>query len=468
MRLTVCHPCIAVLVVALFASPTVVRGQEKPTEDPQVEEYFKAKKWKVQSIPMKDGTKAVQLDTANQALTDDDLKVIGKSKVIQYLSFNSREVTDAAYKAIGGMGQLEYLFGLGGEFTDAGLKAVANCGRLKVLAGSAREVTDDGLKPLGGLKNLTTLRLIGGKFTGTGFSAFKEAKGLEELHLISCEDLTDEGAAAVAEIPNLRELKLSSSPKTLTSAGIRAIVTKRLPPEFEFPKRVLDDELFVTLVKAGWLYDPKGTGKDAKKPTSADKVKELSVARSGVTDRGVKAVDDCVNIEYLFAGNSAIGDGTLQQFGKHKKLKYAWFEGEKITAAGLDALAACPMEELSMDRYTWTDDMCKAVGKMGTLKKLTLMHSKVSADGLKQFATLPQLKELTLAYAELTDESVKGLAGCPALEVVCVNYTGLTDAGILELLKLPKLKSLQMYGVKVKKETIEKAKKDYPKLDIAS
>ena len=456
-----------VLASAWLVVPSSLRSQEKlPTEDPQVAEYFKTKKWKVRLVPMPDGTKAAQLDTANQALTDDDFKVIGKSKSVQLISFSAREVTDEAYKAIGGMGQLEYLFIFGGGMTDSGLNAVANCAKLKMLSGSASEVTDEGLKPLGGLKNLTKLRLVGGGFTGTGFAAFAEAKELKELQLALCNQLTDDGAKAIAGLPSLQSLEMDGSSKQLTSAGIAAIAAKRLPPKFRFPNSLLDDELFADLVKKGWLYGPGSP--DTDKPATADKLKQIDISRSKVTDKGMKAVADCANVEYLFADNSGIGDGTLKQFAAHKKLKYLILEETKVTAAGLEELAVCPLEKLTIYRTDLSDDMCKAVGKIAALKELTLTNSKLGATGAKHFATLPNLKELTFAYTDFTDDSAKALAGQPALQVICVNYTELTDAGFQELLKLPKLKSIEMYGTKVKKETIEKAKKDYPKLSISS
>jgi hypothetical protein len=45
-----------------------------------------------------------------------------------------------------------------------------------------------------------------------------------------------------------------------------------------------------------------------------------------------------------------------------------------------------------------------------------------------------------------------------------LQYTQLGDSGFQELVKMPKLQSFNLDGVKVTKEAFQKAKKDHPKM----
>jgi len=107
---------------------------------------------------------------------------------------------------------------------------------------------------------------------GSCFAAFSGTKTLTSLTLLFTNGLTDDGARHIAKLLALDELSIGDGigERKLTADGIRAIVEGRLPAKFGFNHRVMDDEMFVSLVKKGWLYGPTPPGRRKRPATATD------------------------------------------------------------------------------------------------------------------------------------------------------------------------------------------------------
>jgi hypothetical protein len=307
------------------------------------------------------------------------------------------------------------------------------------------------------------------ELNGSAFEAFSKAKALESLWLDLVKGLTDEGAKNIGKLPSLKQLRIGTGygEKKFTSAGIKAIVDARMPAEFDFDKKLIDDALFESLVKKGWLYGPTPAGADRKRPAKAVEVKVIDLGDSQVTDKGMRAVLDCVNVESLFLQNTRVTDETLQNLKGFAKLEYLALEKTKVTATGLQAITACPIKHLALEGCELTEGMFEAMGKMTSLEDLWLSETKMKAVWLKHVATLPKLKELNLRKADFDDDAVQYVVTMKSMKNLTLNDTQLGDAGFTKLLKLPKLERLYVDGTKVSKEVYQKAKKDYPKLSLS-
>ena len=182
--------------------PQAVEVKDVP-EDPEVEAYFKKKKWHLYDSPrIIDHKRMKVLDIANMekpfepvVLTPEDFKVISRTKSIRDLCMRNVVLSDETLGWIVKIPQLESLDASFTEVTDAGLKHLAQCKSLEILfLLHGDKITDEGLKELAALTRLKQLYLFGGEFTGRGMKNFVDLKDLQYLTLNFCKKFDDEGA----------------------------------------------------------------------------------------------------------------------------------------------------------------------------------------------------------------------------------------------------------------------------------
>jgi internalin A len=434
--------------------PDIEGKKENPlaAEDAEVAAYIKKKGWSLnRDMRLGDLKWMVFLTVENSekpfedvTITDDDAKMIAKSKTVQVLNLNKvKNTSDAHLKVIAGIPQLEGILIKGEEVTDAGLKALAQCKSLENVAlGSTKKVTDAGVKELAALPKLQALHLGFMTLTGEAFKDFAGAKNLESVTLEYVDGIDDQAAKHLAALPNLNALKIGKGfgESKLTAKGIKAIVDKRLPASFEFDKKLIDDDLLQALVAKGWLYGPGPPSKDEKKekrPANALEVTGIYLSDSNVTDKGMKSVLDCTNATSISLAKTGITDETVKKLAGFKKLNYLVLDNTKVGAAGLEGVSGLPIDSLSLQGCELTEDGFKAIGKMKALTKLSLPEAKMKSAWLEHIAGLSKLNDLNLRAADFEDAAVKHVATLPSLESLSLNDTKLTDKGFAELVTLP-------------------------------
>jgi hypothetical protein len=71
-----------------------------------------------------------------------------------------------------------------------------------------------------------------------------------------------------------------------------------------------------------------------------------------------------------------------------------------------------------------------------------------------------------VARTDFDDDAAKVVAAMPSLERLVVNETRMGTLGFVELVRLPRLKNLYMYGTGVSDDVYRKAKADHPNVSI--
>jgi internalin A len=438
-------------------------------EDPDVVAYVKKKGWEFwNDYRIRDHRPLVVLNMRREPLSDDDYKMIARSKRVQYIDLSRVECTDRGIQALARMTQLGTIFVNGDDVTDAGVKALSRCQSLEVVALSCMNVTEAGVKELAALPNLRRLSLGLMTFRGDGLEVFAGSKTLRAVGLSSVKGFTDRGARALAKLPNLDELAIDAwaGQSQLTTAGLKTIVAAHVPTSFEFDEKLIDDDLLESLVAKGWLYGPTLEGAVFKKPASAEEVRTIALNGSKVTDRGLVAVLHCMNVESLYLERTAVTDLTLKNISGFRKLSHIELEKTRVTAAGLDAICGLPITYLGLGGCELSEDAFKAVGKMGFLEELSLDAAKMNPEWLRHIASLTKLRKVNLMRTAFDDVAAKRLAATPGLEDLTLNGTRLGDDGFRALLTLPRLTSLSVDGTNVSKEVYRNAKREHPALRL--
>jgi internalin A len=460
--------------------PSVTRPEkpktpELPTdvsaeEDPEVFAYFRKRGWYLsRSERPVDGVRRVYL-VARGTLSDEDFKMIARSKSLQVLDLTQANTTDGTLQAVAAVPRLEGVFVKGNNVTDAGVQALARSRSLSIVAlVQTEKVTGKGVKELATLPNLRMLVASFVTLDESAFEALGGAKTLEFLALHYVNGMNDEGVRHLANLPDLNVLKLDSGyvGNKLTTKGIKAIADVRVPAKFEFKSDLIDDDLLEVLVAKGWLYGPTPPGVPDKKPATPEEVKRIDLYNSKVTDRGMRSVLNCTNVTHVHLRKTGVTDETLRKLSGFKQLEYLALDETKVTAAGLDAVSGLPLKYLSLVKCELSEDAFKAFARMTALEQLWLSGTKMKAEWLKHISGLPKLKELYLSSADFDDTAVKYVTPLPDLETLMLNNTKLGDAGFQELLRLPKLRNLWVDDTKVSKEVYQKAKKEHPKISLS-
>ena len=117
----------------------------------------------------------------------------------------------------------------------------------------------------------------------------------------------------------------------------------------------------------------------------------------------------------------------------------------KISAEGLRHLAEIPqLENVMVDGPMATDESLQHLGKLSQMRALCL-YGDFSDRGLEHLRALSELRKLALASPQLRDEYLRPLGSLINLEDLCL-IGGVSDDGMKHLLPLKNLKTLNVEG----------------------
>lgn len=190
-----------------------------------------------------------------------------------------------------------------------------------------------------------------------------------------------------------------------------------------------------------------------------------------VTDEQLKGLAVIKGLKLLDLNSPNVTDKALEIIGRHQHLEVLRIGG-KFTGSGLKALADLPhLRELEYGssgtrggysevqgfkklEKLWTsgnltEEDLKGIGKITTLKTLSIAHATVTDASLKELANLNNLKTLGLHDTEITDRGLKGLEGLMNLEHISLGRTKITSQGLKSLGTLKNLQSLGLSETKV-------------------
>jgi hypothetical protein len=148
------------------------------------------------------------------------------------------------------------------------------------------------------------------------------------------------------------------------------------------------------------------------------RLRNFSVCRSAITDKGLSRFTGTKNLRWLDLSFSGATDEGLKPFAANAGLTQLFLEGSKIT-----------------------DGSLPLIGNFKQLESLDLSRLPITAGGLTALAGLRNLKELYLTGCPLTDDALPHLRGFRQLESLDLEGTQITaDAQKRLRATLPKLK----------------------------
>lgn len=162
----------------------------------------------------------VQVRLDDTAVTDADLRVIGKLRGVTGMHLNSTNVSDAGLRELRSCKRIHYLGLMGSQVTSDGLRYLQVMDELDTLILEGTVVDDIGVRSLLDLKRLQILNLGKTRISARGVALLVETKTLR--YLLLRETPVDESAvSALSSMNHLAELHISGT--RITGQGLQAI-----------------------------------------------------------------------------------------------------------------------------------------------------------------------------------------------------------------------------------------------------
>ena len=294
------------------------------------------------TVKMSEG-RVVTLSLAATAVTDSQLQALHGLSELRSLDLEGTEIGDLALRFVGRIPRLE-----DHEFPES----------LEELNLSHTSVSDAGLASF-----LNALRRLKLSHTNVRGVALGRLTTLEELDL-SGAPVNDESAKQLAQLVNLRKLRLSYTDLTDAAyAGLKSL------PRLEH------------LDLAGNDVGDKGLAEIS----SIASLTELNLSYGRLTDKGMEHLKPLQNLTWLELARTRVTDAGIASLTDLKNLAVLNLDDTKVTDKSLEVLKPLPrLQDLRLDGATITDAGVETLCAMTSLKSLNLYHTLVSEKGYQR------------------------------------------------------------------------------------
>jgi Leucine Rich Repeat (LRR) protein len=140
------------------------------------------------------------------------------------------------------------------------------------------------------------------------------------------------------------------------------------------------------------------------------RLRNLSLCRTSVTDKGLARFARCKSLQWLDLSFTAATDEGLKCFSANAGLKQLFLEGTKVTSASLPLIAGFkPLEQLDLSGLAIKDDDLASLASLRSLKTLYLTGCPITDAGLTHLRGFKQLERLDHDGTQVTPEGLKRL-----------------------------------------------------------
>lgn len=332
---------------------------------------------------------------------------------------------------------------------------------------------DEQIKLVTGFDRLTSLSLENSVVTDEGLAAVKEIPTLTTLNLRKCAKLTDAGLEHVAELPKLQRLILLYNKDGLTNECMKSIAKIESLRALDIRGCVqIKDDGLLAMAPLKNLVDFKHRGFNVNNEGLAV-FKELPQVRvlmmqdaANVDDGGMEHLAGLNSLTSLdMTGTSVEDPGFAALSGK--KIQDLRLRNTLVEGTGLDQLEAAyeSLTYLDLNESFANNDGMAKVAAFKNLETLLVWQTSVTDDGLAVVAELPKLKTLMLkALTEVTDAGMDHVAKAVSLEDLDLSQSGVTDEGLAKLHTLKNLTKLNVGNTAVTEDGIKAIQEAIPSL----
>ncbi|MCO8124060.1 hypothetical protein NHH03_20115 [Stieleria sp. TO1_6] len=271
------------------------------------------------------------------ALTDAELKNVGRISSLENLDLRGCGVTDLGLATLTDLGHLKSIKFSGSDgvtqVTDVGLEKLSALKTLKVIALDFLPISDKGLKSIAKLTELRELYLAGTKITDASASTIGSFSQLSKLRVASTA-IGDAGVTQLAGLSGLVELDVSDCP---------GISDKALPVMLGIGKLTKLNLYSTAIGDAGWDLA-------AEQLPGEPPLQWLNVDKTPLTDASLATISRFQGLTFLHLGSTAVTDAGLPSLADLEKLQKLIVTRTAVTADGVKQLqSSLPQTEIQLE-----------------------------------------------------------------------------------------------------------------------
>jgi hypothetical protein len=196
-------------------------------------------------------------------------------------------------------------------------------------------------------------------------------------------------------------------------------------------------------------------------------VTSISFMDEPITDRQLKSLRDELRalpkLNRILLENTRVTDAGLSAVSELVQLSCLRLDGTAITDAGVSQIRhLTKMRELGLARTNVTDACVMDLQEMTVLRSLHLSDTQITDNGLAALKEFTKLEFLSLRNTAVTDEGLASVSSLTKMETLDLGNTRITDACLPDLMRLSHLQSLCIDGTELSKDGIVQLKLALP------
>lgn len=394
-------------------------GCRKPGDDAATEKPAQNAVGGAKETGQPDGGRAAVAAPAGTAQAED---VAAARKLLDQLGGNARY-------AISSDGVLtEVVIEDGSPLTPDDIALLGRLGDLETLQiFDIRMLTDEIAAQLAGLKNLKSLALTNSVISDPTVELIVQSfPDLVQLDLSSNATMTNGALKIICQLPKLERLTLVQN----RFNDLGTINLEKIPTLETLDLRGNMEAGDLTMEVVGLLPN----------------LVALKHRSTTVSDFGIECLAESKSLQSLLMQDFNITSQAGPALARLEKLNdLEIFRCQGFGSEGVLALKGMPLTRLRLRDLPAVDDQAMAVFEdLPALKRLELWEiASISDEGLKGLGNLQTLEWLDVwTVPQLGDATVEVISKLPNLKVLSLRTTGVTDAAVDHLLAMPKLERL--------------------------
>lgn len=362
--------------------------------------------------------------------------VLAGSPVVRGLSLEERDMTTFNIETLRSLSSLNRLELNGASLSDANWVQLKKAESLESLSCDGVRLTPDSWSAIRSLPRLKSI-VVGGRWlTGKDIEELSTIPGLEKVSILNAR-LSAEDLRPLARLPRCTELDLSGCSAQRYSLDAVADIKGLRKLHW---RDVADLRSDMSLIQ----------GRELTALGRMVHLTEVDFSDTRLDDEGIRVISSLTALRTLKIERcNAISDAGLSELAALRQLDELRVSGDQVTSRGVAAVAQLPsLRVLIAYGADVTPEVLATLGELGHLEDLRLSYPKqsqtVQASGrlMAAIGKIASLRRLTVRGLELNAETLTPLLNLPVLEELDVDGPKLDENGVKVLGRLRSLRIL--------------------------
>jgi internalin A len=298
-------------------------------------------------------------------------------------------------------------------------------------------VRDNELDFLQELHRLNTVVLSGADIAGSGLVHLANAKHLKNLFLDHTH-ITDSAMESVARLTDLESLDLSDT--SIGDAAMEFVGTLTNLQSLDLTRTRVTDAGLSRLRNANKLESLRLSSLKISNAgfcnINSNALTFLELDGTNVGDGSMERIGKMIDLTWLSLTGTQITDRGMQHIRTLTKLRQLYLANTKITDGGLSNLNAPELLDLYLNFTKIGNSSLKQLGKFKRLRFLYLDGTQITDEGLPELANLPNLSLLGLSDTSVSDAGLVPLFRLPSIDGIQAWNTHVSSSAFAKLLQI--------------------------------